>query len=111
MLEWRRTIRRAACSWGACASPRPSALRTTSPAATLEQEAEDALHEAVRLDPQLPEPHRELGLLAYRRGEYRAACREFRHYLDAAPDADDAQALARPARRSPAQRLVPGRAR
>jgi len=61
---------------------------------TLEQEAEDALHEAVRLDPQLPEPHRELGLLAYRGGEYRAACREFRHYLDAAPDAPDAQAIA-----------------
>ncbi len=55
--------------------------------ALLEQEAEDALHEAVRLDPQLPEPHRELGLLADRRGESRAACREFRHYLDAAPDA------------------------
>jgi len=61
--------------------------------ALLEQEAEDALHEAVRLDPQQPEPYRELGLLAYRRGEYRDACRELGFYLDAAPDAEDAQAI------------------
>ncbi len=59
----------------------------------LEQEAEDALHEAVRLDPQLPEPHRELALLYYGRGDDPSACRELRHYLDAAPDAEDAQAI------------------
>lgn len=56
----------------------------------LEDEGEDALREAVRLDPQRPGPHRELGLLAYRQGDFRSACREFRHYLDADPDAPDA---------------------
>jgi len=59
----------------------------------LEQDGADALHEAVRLDPQRPEPHRELGLLAYRNAQYRDACREFRHYLDIAPDAEDAQTI------------------
>lgn len=59
-------------------------------AAILRDEGETALREAVRLDPQRPEPHRELGLLAYRRGDYEDACRELRHYLDAAPDASDA---------------------
>ncbi|MFP3942037.1 MAG: tetratricopeptide repeat protein [Thermoanaerobaculia bacterium] len=56
----------------------------------LEDEGEDALREAVRLDPQRPGPHRELGLLAYRQGDFRTACIEFRHYLDADPDAPDA---------------------
>lgn len=56
----------------------------------LEAEGETALREAVRLDPQLPTPHRELGLLAYRRADYGSACVEFRHYLDADPDAPDA---------------------
>ncbi len=56
----------------------------------LEAEGEAALRESVRLDPQRPEPHRELGLLAYRRADYRAACVELRHYLDADPDAEDA---------------------
>lgn len=59
-------------------------------ARALESEGEDALREAVRLDPQRPAPHRELGLLAYRQGDLRTACLEFRHYLDADPDAPDA---------------------
>lgn len=59
----------------------------------LEAEGEAALREAVRLDPQRPAPHRELGLLAYRRGDFGAACVEFRHYLDADPDAADADTI------------------
>jgi predicted Zn-dependent protease len=62
-------------------------------AAILEAEGEAALREAVRLDPQLAEPHRELGLLAYRRGEYEAACRELGFYLELDPDAPDARTI------------------
>jgi predicted Zn-dependent protease len=62
-------------------------------AAVLEGEGEAALREAVRLDPQRPEPHRELGLLAYRRGEYEEACRELGHYLEVDPDASDARTV------------------
>jgi predicted Zn-dependent protease len=54
-------------------------------------EAKDALHEAVRLDPDRPAPHRELGLLLYREGEMRGACRELGHYLELAPEAEDAE--------------------
>jgi predicted Zn-dependent protease len=53
--------------------------------------AKDALHEAVRLDPDRPAPHRELGLLLYREGEMRGACRELGHYLELAPEAEDAE--------------------
>ena len=66
------------------------AARDDEEARRLEDEGEDALREAVRLDPQRAGPHRELGLLAYRQGDFRSACREFRHYLDADPDAPDA---------------------
>lgn len=52
--------------------------------------AEAALREAVRLDPELPAAHRELGLLAYRTDNRAAACTAFRHYLELAPDSDDA---------------------
>jgi beta-barrel assembly-enhancing protease len=53
-------------------------------------EAKDALHEAVRLDPDRPAPHRELGLLYYREGDLPAACREMGLYLELAPEAEDA---------------------
>lgn len=56
----------------------------------LEGEAKDALHEAIRLDPDRPAPHRDLGLMLYREGDYRGACRELGHYLETAPpDAED----------------------
>ena len=56
----------------------------------LRSEAKDALYEAVRLDAERPAPHRELGLLLYREGDRRGACREIGHYLELAPEADDA---------------------
>lgn len=59
----------------------------------LEADGATALREAVRLDPQRPGPHRELALLAYRQGDFRTACREFRHVLDADPDAPDAPTI------------------
>jgi predicted Zn-dependent protease len=53
-------------------------------------EAETALREAIRLDPDRPAPHRELGLLLYRAGDRGDACIAFRHYVDMDPDAEDA---------------------
>lgn len=53
-------------------------------------EAKDALHEAIRLDPDRPAPHQELGLLLYREGDHQGACRELGHYLELAPEAEDA---------------------
>lgn len=58
--------------------------------ASLAAQATDALHEAIRLDPERPAPHRELGLLLYRGGDFRGACRAFGHFLEMAPDAEDA---------------------
>lgn len=59
-------------------------------ASELEAEARDALHEAIRLDPERPEPHHELALLHYRAGDLAAACREFGFFLELAPDDDRA---------------------
>ena len=53
-------------------------------------EAETALREAIRLDPDRPAPHRELGLLLYRAGDRAGACIAFSHYLELDPDAEDA---------------------
>ncbi|MDQ7008336.1 MAG: M48 family metalloprotease [Acidobacteriota bacterium] len=53
--------------------------------ADLEAAAQDALQQAIELDPRSPKPHRELGLLAYRRGDGAFACRELRAYLDLSP--------------------------
>lgn len=57
----------------------------------LRVEGEGALREAVRLDADLPGPHRELGLLLYQEGRYKNACTELRQYVELArDDADDA---------------------
>ncbi len=56
----------------------------------LREEARGALGEAVRLDPARPAPHRELGLMAFRDGDRRTACRELRRYVALAASADDA---------------------
>lgn len=57
----------------------------------LRGEAKDALYEAIRLDPERPAPHRELGLTLYAEGDFRGACRELGHYLETAPPgAEDA---------------------
>lgn len=52
--------------------------------------AADAFREAIRLDPERPAPHRELGLLVYGRGDLETACVQFRHYLELDPRAEDA---------------------
>ncbi len=59
----------------------------------LGESARASFGEAVRLDPARPGPHRELGLLAYRRGDFGDACTEFARYLELAPDAEDAQSI------------------
>ena len=56
----------------------------------LREKAASAFHEAIRLDPDRPAPHRELGLLAYADADYRTACIEFRQYVELDPKAQDA---------------------
>jgi|GEM_PF-663027 len=53
-------------------------------------EAGRAFLEAIRLDPDLPEAHRDLGLMLYEDGEPAGACRELGFYLELAPGAEDA---------------------
>jgi Flp pilus assembly protein TadD len=57
--------------------------------AWLSDGARDAFYEAVRLDADRPEPHLELGLLAYDDGDFVTACVEFHQYLELAPRAED----------------------
>jgi regulator of sirC expression with transglutaminase-like and TPR domain len=52
--------------------------------------AAGAFREAIRLDPERPLPHRELGLLAYVDEEFETACVQFRQYVELDPDAEDA---------------------
>lgn len=52
--------------------------------------ARAALAESIAADPDLPAPHRELGLLLYGDGDFAGACDEFRLYLAADPGAEDA---------------------
>jgi predicted Zn-dependent protease len=52
--------------------------------------AADAFREAIRLDPERPAPHRELGLLAYRDEDFETACVQFRQYVELDPKAADA---------------------
>jgi predicted Zn-dependent protease len=54
-------------------------------------EAEDCFRRAIELDPDLPAPHRELGLLLYGRKDLRDACVQFRRYAALAPDEDDTE--------------------
>lgn len=56
----------------------------------LRDDAARAFLEAIRLDPDLPEAHRDLGFLMYEDGDPAGACRELGFYLELAPDAEDA---------------------
>jgi predicted Zn-dependent protease len=49
-----------------------------------------AFREAIRLAPDRPAPHRELGLLAYDGEDFETACVQFRHYVELDDDAEDA---------------------
>ncbi len=59
----------------------------------LRSEAMGAFREAIRLDPDRPGPHREVGLLAYADADYATACVSFRQYLETDPKAADAQRI------------------
>ncbi len=72
---------------------RAAAERDPSSRAGLEEEALAALREAIRLGPSLAAPHREVGLLAYRRGDRRTACAELGRYLELDPAAGDARTV------------------
>lgn len=56
----------------------------------LRDQAARALREAIRLDADHAPSHRQLGLLLDAQGDLAAACRCFAHYLELAPDAEDA---------------------
>ena len=56
-------------------------------------EAQMALREAIRLEPDFAEAHRDLGLLAYDDEDYPTACLAFYHYAELAPDAEDAEEI------------------
>ncbi len=58
-------------------------------AAELRQKALGYFEESARLDPSYPDPHKELGLAAYREGDYLKACKEFQLYTELAPTAPD----------------------
>ncbi len=62
-------------------------------ARNLKMDAMAAFHEAIRLDPDRAEPHREVGLLAYGEGDLETACVEFRQYLELEPKAEDSQRI------------------
>ena len=55
--------------------------------------AADAFREAIRLDPDRPAPHRELGLLAYNDEDFETACVQFRQYVELEPKAEDSDRL------------------
>jgi predicted Zn-dependent protease len=52
----------------------------------LRAEAGDAFRDAVRLGPEIPGAHRDLGHFLVEEKEYGPACRELERYLDLAPD-------------------------
>lgn len=58
-------------------------------------EAKLALREAIRLQPEHAEAHRDLGLLAYDSDDYTTACLAFYHYATLAPEAEDAAEIDR----------------
>lgn len=61
----------------------------------LRREATAAYREAIRLDPEHPAPHRELGLLYLEEKDFSAACRELRDYRRLAGDDDDSEEAGR----------------
>jgi predicted Zn-dependent protease len=61
--------------------------------AQLRNEAMNDFREALRLDPERPATHRELGLLAYRNEDFATACVQFRQYIELDPRAEDAQRI------------------
>jgi lipoprotein NlpI len=67
--------------------------KDTSVQREMKARAADAFREALRLDPERPAPHRELGLLAYDGGDFETACVQFRHYVELDRKAEDAGRL------------------
>ncbi|MDA8019014.1 MAG: M48 family metalloprotease [Thermoanaerobaculia bacterium] len=57
---------------------------------SLRVSAYNALRESIRLDPDRPDPHLRLGLLAYDDADFETACVQFRQYVEIAQEADDA---------------------
>ncbi len=61
--------------------------------ARLEEEAGESLRESVRLAPDRPIAHRELGLVAFRAEDFATACAELVAHVELAPDAASAQSI------------------
>lgn len=64
--------------------------RKSNPKSTNPESAVTAYQEAVRLDPNYGEPHRELGFLYRAQGRKEEACSEFQTYMRLCPQAIDA---------------------
>jgi predicted Zn-dependent protease len=61
--------------------------------AQLREEAIVSLRESILLSPAQPKAHRELGLIAYRAGDFTTACTRLAAYLDLDADAEDARSI------------------
>jgi len=61
------------------------AAKTDAEKQELRKAARTHLEAALRRDPDMPGPHRELGLLAYLADDFAAACAAFRRYLELTP--------------------------
>ena len=59
----------------------------------LRDQAAAAFREAIRLDPDRPTPHRELGLLAYAEDDMATACVQFRQYIELDPDEEEVERI------------------
>jgi predicted Zn-dependent protease len=59
----------------------------------LRTEAEDSFREAIELDGDRPEPHRELGLLLRDRQDLHGACVQLRRYQQLDPEAEDRERI------------------
>jgi predicted Zn-dependent protease len=59
----------------------------------LRTEAENSFREAIELDGDRPEPHRELGLLLRDRQDLHGACVQLRRYTQLAPEAEDGEKI------------------
>jgi beta-barrel assembly-enhancing protease len=66
-----------------------SAEKSPTEQEKLRTEAEDSFREAIELDGDDPEPHRELGLLLRDRQDFRGACVQLRRYTQLDPEAED----------------------
>lgn len=79
--------------WGRLRLKQADAAKDQAKKADLEKDAAVALREALRLRPEIPDAHRDLGILAFKAGQKAEACSEFQKYLSMAPQASDSDRI------------------